>query len=119
MTRSTTPSSEAPQSEAVQLEPIRYQMWCIASHGHDLMEHERGNLVLYADYDDLRAKYLALLSESAAQERDMAVEGLREVVARYQGNPTDGLAMAILGRDWLYRLWPEPSPTGNEENKDG
>ena len=37
-----------------------YVMWCTASHGHQPTEHERGNFVLYADWDDMRNKYEAL-----------------------------------------------------------
>ena len=41
----------------------RYAMWCMASHGHDLIEHEKGSLVTYADYQRVESELSAAREE--------------------------------------------------------
>jgi len=85
------------QSEAEQLEPIRYTMWCTATHKHDLLEQERGNLVLYADYDDLRSKYLALQSATPEVESAKIADLKRQLAAeREHGKLLQGQVDAFL-----------------------
>lgn len=108
MTRSTTPSSEAPQSEAL-------QRWRFESFEGGIMQmttHVDGDWVLYKDV-------ASLLSESAARYR----EALSHIIwikdcgiDSSRGNHPDA------ERDAMYRIAKEalnPSPTVNEESGNG
>lgn len=55
------------------LYPHRFRLWCAVSHGHDLLEHEKGELVTFEDY---QAILHYLLSETA--KRDEAEHLVKE-----------------------------------------
>ena len=45
--------------------PHRFRLWCAISHGHDLVEHDKGELVTFEDYQ-------ALLAYCTRLERELA-----------------------------------------------
>ena len=54
----------------------------------------------------------------AARSATDAIKALQEIESRYQGNPTDGLAMAILARDWLNKLGAPTDGTAQSASSD-
>jgi len=65
-------ASAAPDSGMPE-EPKRFAVWCAATHGHDVIEHQAGPLVKASDYERLRAN---ALREREDVERLRAALGL-------------------------------------------